>query len=381
MTRPHTKRTSRAALRALFLTIGALLAPAASAEAALPADFWGVVANEAPKPDEAATLRAGGVESIRVPLNWGAVQSSPGEEPDWSSIDPYVRAGAESGIRVLPFLIGAPASVVHSEGVGSGTRAPVSLPVQTAAQRSAWREFLRLATFRYGPAGSFWAENPLLPAHPIRTWQIWNEENFKYFAARPSPSQYGRLVVNSYRDLRSADPGARIVLGGLFGRPKGGGAKPVRGRIKRAYFAADFLEQMYKTTPGVRGKFLAVALHPYSYEYKQLTPEVEEMRAALKASGDGRRAIWITELGWSSGHPSASNGHNGFEKGRAGQARELRGAFRLLRSKAAAWRVKRVYWFSFTDSPDTCNFCDGSGLFGDGMRPKPAWSSYKSFAR
>jgi hypothetical protein len=364
-------------LAALALT--ALVLPAGAQ--ALPADFWGVVTNEAPNTKEGATLKAGGVESFRVPINWGAVQPGRGDLPQWGSIDPYVRAGAEAGASVLPFLIGAPGWAVHSEGIGGGSRAPVSLPVQTAAQRSAWREFLRLAVFRYGPGGSFWAENPLLPEHPIRTWQIWNEENFKYFAARPSPAQYGKLVVNSYRDLRSADPGARIVLGGLFGRPKGGDTKAAPGRIKRAYFAADFLEGMYKTTPGVRGKFLAVALHPYSYNYQQLAPQIEELRAALKAVHDPGRAIWLTELGWSSGRPSAANGHNKFEKGRAGQARELRGAFGLLRSRSAAWQVKRVYWFSFTDSPGTCNFCDGSGLFEDGMKPKPAWSSYKSFAR
>jgi hypothetical protein len=380
MRRTDRPRTRHLALPALFLALLALLAPAGAA-AALPADFWGVVANEAPNPEAAATLRAGGVESIRVPVNWGAVQSSAGSLPDWSSVDPYVRAGAEAGISVLPFLAGAPSWAVSSEGVGGGSRAPVSLPVQTSAQRAAWREFLRLAVFRYGPGGSFWAENPLLAAHPIRTWQIWNEENYKYFAARPSPSQYGKLVVDSYQDLRSADRGARIVLGGLFARPKGGNQKPAPGRIKRAYFAADFLEAMYKTTPGVRGKFIAVALHPYSYSYKQLTPELEELRAALKASRDGGRAIWITELGWSSGRPTAANGHNKFEKGLQGQARELRGAFGLLRSHAAAWRVKRVYWFSFTDSPGTCNFCDGSGLFEDSLKPKPAWSSYKSFAR
>ena len=53
-----------------------------------------------------------------------------------------------------------------------------------------------------------------------------------------------------------------------------------------------------------------------------------------------------------------------------------------MASNSAAWRVKRVYWFSYTDSPGTCNFCDGSGLFGAGGAPaKPAWSAYKSFAR
>jgi hypothetical protein len=370
----------RAGLVAVLAALTALLAPAA-ASAALPADFWGVVPAETLTPAQIQTVKAGGVESIRLPVNWAAVQSSPGALPDWSSVDPSVRAAAEAGVDILPFLDGAPAWAVASEGIGGGARAPVSLPVQTAAQRSAWREFLRLAVFRYGPGGSFWTENPLLPERPIRIWQIWNEENYKYFAARPSPSQYGKLVVASYADLRSADPGARIVLGGLFARPKGGAAQPVPGKPKRAYLATDFLTQMYRAVPGVRGKFLAVALHPYSYSYKQLTPQVEELRAALKASGDPGRAIWLTELGWSSGTPDATNGHNKFEKGRQGQARELEGAFGLLRANAAAWRVKRVYWFSLTDSPGTCNFCDGSGLFGEGFVPKPAWSAYKRFAR
>lgn len=363
----------------LILTVAAALAVPAGAQA-LPVDFWGVVPTADLTPAQMQTARRGGVESIRVPVNWAAVQSSRGALPDWSTVDPQVRAAAEEGVNVLPFLIGAPGWALADEGVG-GARAPRTLPTQTAAQRSAWREFLRLAVFRYGPGGSFWAENPLIPAHPIRVWQIWNEENFKYFAARPSPSQYGKLVVQSYHDLRSADPGARMVLGGLFARPKGGSTKPAPGRIKRAYLASDFLERMYKAVPGVRGKFLAVALHPYSYNYRQLGTEVEELRKALRAVRDPGRAIWITELGWSSGRPNATNGHNKFEKGRQGQARELIGAFKLLRAEANRWHVKRVYWFSLTDDPGTCNFCDGSGLFSEAFAPKPAWSAFKRYAR
>jgi Glycosyl hydrolase catalytic core len=366
-------------LIAIAVVLAALLAPGA-ASAALPADFWGVVPAQNLQPQQAQTIKAGGVESVRVGVNWAAVQSSPGAAPDWSSVDPDVRAAAEAGLNVLPFLAGAPGWAIRYEGVGGAT-APISLPVATAAQRSGWREFLRLAVFRYGPGGSFWTENPLLPAHPIRIWQIWNEPNFKYFAARPSPSQYGKLVAESFRDLRSADSGAQVVLAGLFARPKGGSAKPQPGRIKRAYLATDFLERMYRTTPAVRGKFVAVALHPYSYSYKELPTEVEEVREALRRSGDPGRAIWLTELGWSSRYPEVANGENGFEKGPWGQARELRGAFGLLRDHAAAWRVKRVYWFSLTDAPGTCNFCDGSGLFGEGFVPKPAWSAYQSFTR
>jgi polysaccharide biosynthesis protein PslG len=363
-----------------FIAAALLALPGTAAAAETPPDFWGVVPAENLSGEQARTVAEGGVESIRTPIPWAAVQSGPGALPDWSSVDPEVKAAAEAGLNVLPFLTSPPAWAVQYEGVGGGAKAPRSLPTQTAAQRSEWREFLRLAVFRYGPGGSFWAENPLLPANPIRIWQIWNEENYKYFAARPSPSQYGQLVVQSYQDLRSADPSARIVLGGLFINPRGGATKATPGKPKRVYFGADFLERMYRTTPGVRGKFIAVAIHPYSKSYSRLTPEVEEMRQALKNAHDPGRALWITELGWSSGKPEAANGFNQFEKGRAGQARELTGAFKLLRAHAAAWHVKRAYWFSLTDAPGTCNFCDGSGLFGEGFVPKPAWSDYKRFA-
>jgi hypothetical protein len=359
----------------LLAALAALLLPASAV--ALPRDFWGVVPVETAGEGQLETIARGGVETIRVPFNWGSVQPSRGALPDWSSTDPAVEAADLAGVDLLPFLIGAPEWAIAREGVGGG-RAPVSLPVKTAAQRQAWREFLRLAVFRYGPGGSFWLENPQLPARPIRAWQIWNEENYKYFAARPSPSQYGDLVEDSYSALRSADGGAKTVLGGLFGRPKGGNstAKP-----KRAYFAADFLERMYRATPGVRAKFAAVALHPYSYSYRRLPGEIEEVRDVMKREHDAGKALWITELGWSSGRPDAANGHNGFEKGMAGQKRELLGAFKLLKANQRAWHLGRVYWFSLTDGPGLCNFCDGSGLFGPGFVPKPAWSAYVAQTR
>ena len=60
--------------------------------------------------------------------------------------------------------------------------------------------------------------------------------------------------------------------------------------------------------------------------------------------------------------------------------RELKGAFSLLRSMQSKWRIEQVYWFSVDDEAGSCNFCGGSGLFGAGFRPKPAWSAYVRFA-
>ena len=39
-----------------------------------------------------------------------------------------------------------------------------------------------------------------------------------------------------------------------------------------------------------------------------------------------------------------------------------------------------MIWFSVDDRKEVCNFCDGTGLFGDGFVPKPSWPAYVKFA-
>jgi hypothetical protein len=367
-------------MRAWFACLAVALvasAAAASAAQALPAAFWGIDSQLTPTAEQLQRVKRGGVDSIRIPIPWAAVQPTSGGAPDWSGMDLAVGEAARAGIEVLPFVYGAPTWAVPEAVVDtrSGLTAPRNLPVKTAAQKAAWSSFLELAVGRYGPGGSFWTQNPSVPARPVRTWQIWNEENFKYFVARPNPAEYGQLVKVSYAALKSSDPGAKIVLGGLFAQPLE--ALPKTRKPPLAYFASDFLEQMYRATPGIKSKFSGVALHPYTGRYQRLTPDIEEVRAVLKASHDPAKPLWITELGWSSSHPEAGNS---FAKGPQGQATQLKGAFGLLTANQRKWRIQRVYWFSLDDAKGACNFCGGSGLFGAGFVPKPAWSAYVKFA-
>jgi len=370
-------------LRCAWLaTLAVVLAAACAASAkaaAMPTNFWGVDPQEALSLEQLQRLERGGVDSVRVPIDWGQMQQAEGGPIDWSGTDMLVGRAAAAGIEVLPFVTGAPSWAVPSVVVNpaSNSAAPLNLPVRTAAQRTGWQNLLVQAVRRYGPNGSFWAENPTVPKRPIPTWQIWNEENFKYFVARPNPAEYGKLVKLSYTAIKGADPGAKIVLGGMFARPK---EAELKRKPPTAYFATDFLAQMYKRTPGIKGKFAGIALHPYSYRYQELTPDIEEFRSVLKRNGDSGKGLWITELGWSSGLPNASNGRNHFEKGRSGQAAQLRGAFGLLERNQIKWRLKQLYWFSVGDAPGACNFCDGSGLFGPGFVPKPSWNAYVKFA-
>jgi hypothetical protein len=355
----------------------AIFATFAAGAQALPAGFWGVVPQSHLTGEQFQRLGNGGVESLRIPISWGAVQSTKGGQFDWSGYDSQFEEAAKAGIKVLPFLSGAPKWAVPEKAVpgAGGLKAPARLPVSGAA-RTGWVTFVTAAVARYGPNGSFWSEHPSVPPRPIRIWQIWNEPNFKYFIAKPNPAEYGQLVKISYTALRAADPGAQIVLAGLFSRPKG--SRTPSGKHKSLnWYASDFIDQMYKLTPGIKTRFSGVALHPYTIRASELPGVTEEFRDVLVANGDAAKGLWMTELGWSSGKASSANQ---FAKGPAGQARELRTAFTTLRNKQAQWKLKSVFWFSVDDAPGACNFCDGSGLFAEGFVPKASWFSYVKFA-
>jgi hypothetical protein len=366
-------------VRALGATLGILALAAAvlaTQARAVPANFWGVVPQNTPSAEQFQRLKRGGVDSIRIPISWSSIQPLRNGPYDFSSTDSVVALAVAGQIDVLPFLTGAPNWAVPSAVVprSGGFRASKFLPVRSGLQRSGWRNFVIQAIQRYGPSGTFWTENPALPRRPIRVWQIWNEPNFKYFVVRPNPAEYGKLVKISHGAIKAADSGARLLLGGLF-------ARPIEAEIEagppQAYFAADFLDRMYRSTPGIKSMFQGYALHPYTGSYKNLTSRIEEVRDALEVHRDAGKGLWITELGWSSQRPRAGNS---FNKGLAGQATQLKGAFGLLRAKQRQWHVQRVYWFSADDLKGACNFCDGSGLFAEGFKPKPAWRAFVRFA-
>lgn len=378
MAQERQRPFGRARAYALALTIALVALPASASSAfAVPADFWGVSPQAPPSGEEFKRLRTGGVDSVRIPISWASVQPNGPAEANFGASDLLVAGAAAAGIDVLPFLYDAPSWAVTRVGVpGSGGQvaAPKTLPVKSGSQRSAWSNFVKLAVARYGPGGSFWAANPGLVERPIRTWQIWNEPNFKYFVVRPNPADYGKLVNISYAALRSVDRGAKLILAGLFSEPREAQFKV---KPPQAYFATDFLDKLYKSTPGIKRKFAGVSLHPYTSKYQELTPDIEAFRDVLEQHRDAGKSLWITEIGWSSTPASRTDS---FSKGPRGQVVQLKGAFKLFKKKAAKWRLKRIYWFSVDDQPGACNFCGGSGLFADGFVPKQSWFAYVKFA-
>jgi hypothetical protein len=359
---PARPRPTRAWLRtggALGALLVLLAFFAGSAEAQ-PRGFFGIVPQTVVTPADAQYMSVGGIESIRVPVPWPAVQPTSTAPYQWSFLDETVAVADRAGLQVLPFLAGTPSWLEARN---------TTLPVGDPVERGAWTAFVEAAVRRYGPNGAFWQEHGAtspepLPERPIRLWQIWNEANFHYFAFPVSPSRYGMLVRLTAPAIRSVDPGARILLSGLFGNPEQTGRNGIP--------AAQFLARLYQVR-GIRQDFDAVALHPYAPGLGALRKMVEGIHLVLRRNHDSV-PLYITEMGWGSQNDPRKDA---FEQGAAGQARELTRAYRYLLANRGRLNLRGVYWFSWKDASGACDFCDSVGLFraGSGFDAKPAWNA------
>lgn len=330
------------------------------AQAALPPNFFGVMTQEPVSLSDSLKMASGGITAYRIPMSWDAVQASSSSGFNWAGMDSTMRQISLARIRGLPIMMGTPAGFASKYTV---------FPIYTAEQRQGWATYLREAIKRYGPRGTFWKENPDLPYLPIRTWQVWNEANFFYFAEPVSAVNYVRLLKMSYRIIKSQDRGARIMLTSLFAEP---GDIP-----RRAEKATTFLNRIYRL--GAKNYFHATSFHPYSKDAKEMARMIWEFRKVMNQNNDRRKSIHVTELGWGSGTRTA------FDKGtEEAQAQELTVGYNYLLKYQRSLRIGSIYWFSWKDMPEsisTCNFCYYSGLFRSGSGPlsaKPAWEALKA---
>jgi hypothetical protein len=354
-----------AAIAAAALAVAATsvsFSAGAKASRSAPRSFFGMAPQTALTETDAEYMRAARIGSVRWPFTWSGLQPTRSGGYLWTSTDEVVAAAARQRLTVLPFLYATPGWLA-----GKYT----TLPVSSARQRSAWSAFVRAAVERYGPRGTFWSEHAPgsaepLPRMPIRTWQIWNEANFFYFAFPVSPSHYARILKLAHQAVKSVDPGATVLLSGLFGEPDEGG--------RSGMDAADFLAALYRV-PGIKANFDAVALHPYAVDAETLAEMVEDMREVVLDNHDPRSGIYITEMGWGSQNNFQQVA---FEQGIRGQVRQLRDSYDFLLQNRNRLNLKGAYWFSWKDLQGSCSFCDSVGLFrrGERFKPKPAWRAF-----
>lgn len=221
---------------------------------------------------------------------------------------------------------------------------------------------------RYGPKGSFFADNPTLPARPITAVEIWNEPNFQYMIPDRQPmaevmrereALYAKLLPAAHKAIKAKWPEVRVVGFGA------GGAS-----------AADqgFIANVWKQNPEVARSFDILSTHPY---VDPIPPDADNVASwgkwsvakclvgIRKTIGSSTTPIWYTELGWAVS--KADGGHYPTKAG-AVMATPLLQAAYVCRQYALAMRlgVARVHVMFATDT-DTYNA--GFFLRDKGWRP------------
>jgi hypothetical protein len=306
-----------------------------------------------------ATMKNLRVQTDRFLVNWGWIEPKKGNYK-WGPPDRFIGDLAAHGIRAAPSVWGNPSWIP-----GSSSTPPIG---GTFAQQQ-WRVFLKALVNRYGPGGEYWGARyhqqfganakPL----PITTWQIWNEPNLqKYFAPKPAPGPYARLLQISYPSIKQVDRKAQVVLAGMAGR----------GDIP----ATEYLKKLYAVS-GIKAYFDATALHPYMPTLDKVKQTIKQFRAAMVSHGDAATPMWISELAWGSAPPDSG----GINKGPSGQAQLLTKAYKLVLANRRAWNVQRLYWYLLRDPVDpvaSCSFCASAGILKPNRIRKPAYNAFKA---
>jgi hypothetical protein len=352
----------------LALLICALAASSAAAKA--PRSFFSVIPQVGLEDADFTKMKQGRVGTMRFLVPWSSVDEGPGPgNEDWNYLDYQFLNLGQRGIKPLPFIASTPNWVARDLD-GRDCDDCSSYYPKSPAALDAWKDFLRLIVGRYGHNGTFWQSHPTAK-EPPDAWQLGNEQNSPtYWAPKPDPKQYAKLVKAGAQAIRAEDSKTDIVLGGMFGTPFGDTGTGIA--------AWTYFTKLYRVK-GIKKAFDGVALHPYAGSIKLVRQQSQLSIERIRRAGDGNADLWITEIGWASNGPD----RNRLVVGKKGQAKRLRGAYKLFLKRRNAWNVRNVSWYAWRDhqSSSICAWCAYSGLIGEGGGSKPAWKAFKQLAR
>jgi hypothetical protein len=315
-----------------------------------------------------------GVESVRVPFDWASAQpcattADPtcqggnftdvgGVPTDFTQTDRVVLLAAERGLTVLPVVLYAPAWDAGSNPEGGFP--PPARPGPYAA-------YLTALINRYGPNGTFWAQNPTIRRLPIRLWQVWNEANLSIYWPQPFARSYVALLKASRAAIKRADRGAKLVLGALT---------DVEWRS---------LAQMYRV-PGGRSSFDVVAIDSFTRKPGGDIRILQIVRQVMNASGDARKPLIATELSWTSGLHQTSQSSFDWNTTEAGQAHNIAVLLPLLAAHRRQLGLLGFYYYTWAgyEHPQAPAF-NFSGLVKDDLTngsfvAKPALAAFRRAA-
>jgi arabinogalactan endo-1,4-beta-galactosidase len=159
-------------------------------------------------------------------------------------------------------------------------------------------------------------------------WEIWNEPWISYYwPIQPFQKSYLLLLRVAHDAIRNADPGAKVVLGGM---PNA---------------SWDVLRSIYRV-PGAKGLFDVVDIHAYTRNPAGVVTILKRDRAVMRKAGDGSKPIILGEMGWTSSLHQTRHQFD-WETTPAQQASNVRSVLALLAANRERVGLAAFYWYTW----------------------------------
>ncbi|MBF9068290.1 cellulase family glycosylhydrolase [Streptacidiphilus fuscans] len=309
--------------------------------------------------DDAVTL---GAKWVRADLSWEDIQPDSPDRYQWDRFDRVAEAAQKRGLHILAVISFTPPWARPSSCAHSQACAPAD-PATFAA-------FAHKAAARYSAMG-------------VHTWEIWNEENIQFWQPKPDPAGYTRLLKLTTKAMRSADPKATLLMGGLAAVP----TNPSQNHVSQS----DYLTAVAKL--GATHLVDGIAYHPYTFPYlpsarttfgtafEKISSTSVNLVSILAAYGSAKLPIWITETGAPTNGPGAvSDGvHIPPETTHVTEAFQAAIAADTVSAAAANPHVAAVFWFADQDTgTDRTNRAAFFGLRRIDGTAKPSFAALKN---
>lgn len=295
--------------------------------------FFGAATVEA----ELDAMAGAGAGWLRCDFAWADLEPAPGE---WYFAEAdRVVAGAEArGIKLLGVLGTSPA---WANGGNLWNWPPTDI--------GAWENYVSTVASRYSGR--------------VSAWEVWNEENIDAFwQPAPDAAAYVALLAAASPRIRSADPSATIVMGGVAGL----GSDYLAACLSSG--AAAYIDAIayhpYAETIGVEGQPEEDLLRPKESLCRYLVTFAHWLIAQHTTKD---LEVWLTEVGWT----TCAETPPGLDE-------DTQAAY-LLRTLIdyATTDVDRVIWFNLRDT--WLNDWDRYGLLELDFTPKPSYGYYSTF--
>ena len=329
---------------------------------------------------EFALMRACGVERLRVTFLWNQIQMQYAPRftgamhavTDFLRSDAIVGAAARAGLEMVGTVWGAPAWATGGMRPGETPRFAFTAFGGVPEHSEDIANFMRDLIERYGPVGTFWMENPDIPAMPIRMWQPWQEPDRPAFMPQPFDVKYFvELAHACYSAVKDSDAGA-IVLGTGIG--------PAAAESK------ELLDSIYRA--GYRGAADAIGLHIFPRNAEGMLQAIRMNREVMAHHGDGGLPVVMSQISYSSAlcisRVSPPNPNMYDEAGQALQVRETLTALAEHREELNIFGAYYHGWSGLDEeppaprNPDPWIFTGLRKVMSDGtFKSKPALHAYR----